>query len=78
MTQTFTQNDLIRYLYHETSATETTEINKALICDSELQEQFKELMATKNLLDTARLKPAPATIQNILSYARGLQEKPHP
>jgi hypothetical protein len=75
MTKTFTQNDLIRYLYHETSATETTEINRALICDSELQEQFKELMATKNQLDAARLQPSPSTIQNILSYARGLQEK---
>ena len=75
MTKTFTQNDLIRYLYHETSATETTEINKALICDSELQEQFKELTATKSQLDTVRLQPSPASIGNILSYARGLQEK---
>jgi hypothetical protein len=77
MTKTFTQNDLIRYLYHETSATETTEINKALICDSELQEQFKELTATKSQLDAVRLQPSPACIDNILSYARGLQEKPH-
>ena len=75
MTKTFTQNDLIRYIYHETSATETKEINKALICDSELLEQFKELLATKSQLDTVRLQPAAATIQNILSYARGLQEK---
>jgi hypothetical protein len=75
MTKTFTQNDLIRYLYRETSATETTEINKALICDSDLQEQFKELTATKSQLDTVRLQPSVASIRNILSYARGLQEK---
>ena len=75
MTKTFTQNDLIRYLYHETSEKETTEINKALICDSELQEHFKELMATKGQLDSAQLQPSASTVLNILSYAQGLQEK---
>ena len=75
MTKTFTQNDLIRYIYHETTEKETKEINKALICDSELQEQYKELMATKVQLDHSRLQPKAATIQNILGYARHLQEK---
>ena len=75
MTKTFTQNDLIRYLYHETSETETREINKTLICDAELQMQFKELLATKSQLDSARLQPSKTAVQNILNYARGLQEK---
>ena len=75
MTKTFTQNDLIRYLYHETSETETKEINKSLICDSGLQEQFKELLATKSQLDSARLQPSQDTVRNILDYARGLLEK---
>jgi hypothetical protein len=75
MIKTFTQNDLIRYLYHETTAKETKEINKALICDSELQEQFKELTATKGQLDNARLQPSGAVVERILHYARGLQEK---
>ena len=75
MTKTFTQNDLIRYLYHETSAKETKEINKALICDLELQKQFKDLLATKSQLDSVRLQPASSTIQNILSYARSLAVK---
>jgi hypothetical protein len=75
MIKTFTQNDLIRYLYQETSETETTQIHKALICDSELQEQYKELTATKCQLDTARLQPSVVAIENILRYANGLQEK---
>jgi hypothetical protein len=75
MIKTFTQNDLIRFLYHETSEEETKEINKALLCDSELQEQYKELNATHKQLNQTKLEPSAASIQNILNYARGLQEQ---
>lgn len=74
MIKTFTQNDLIRFLYHETSEEETKEINKALLCDSELQTQYKELNATRKELDAARLEPSSEIVENILNYARGFQE----
>ena len=75
MTKTFTQNDLIRFIYHETSEAEEKELNKALICDSELQGQYKELVAVKSQLDKSQLEPSAIAVQNILSYAHGLQEK---
>jgi hypothetical protein len=75
MIKTFTQNDLIRYVYHETTERETKEINKALICDAELQEVYKELVATKSQLGEATLSPSVIAVQNILCYSRGLQEK---
>jgi hypothetical protein len=62
-------------LYHETSEEETREINKALLCDSELQAQYAELKASKEALNGAELQPAPATVLNILSYARSLHPK---
>ena len=74
MIKTFTQNDLIRFLYHETSEEETKEINKALLCDSELQVQYKELNAMRKELDAARLEPSAEVVENILNYARGFQE----
>ncbi len=74
MTKTFTQDDLIRFLYHETSEEETKEINKALLCDSNLQAQFNELNVIHQQLNQAKLEPADKSIQNILNYARGLQE----
>ena len=74
MIKTFTQNDLIRFLYHETSEEETKEINKALLCDSELQTQYKELNATRKELDAVRLEPSAEVVDNILNYARGFQE----
>jgi hypothetical protein len=75
MIKTFTQTDLIRYIYRETSEEETKEINKALICDSELQLQFRELSSLTKEIDETRMQPSSATIANILHYAKGMQEK---
>jgi len=75
MIKTFTQNDLIRFLYHETSEKETKEINKALLCDSELQALYNELKSLRHELDSVRLEPSAASIQNILHYAHSLQQK---
>lgn len=75
MTQIFTQDDLIRYIYRETTEKENREIDKALICDSELRKQYKELITTKKQLDEARMEPSENCINGVLNYARGLQEK---
>jgi hypothetical protein len=75
MTKTFTKNDLIRFIYRETSEEETREINKALLCDSDLQAQYNELNAAYKQLNQVKLEPSAASVQNILNYARGLQEQ---
>jgi hypothetical protein len=36
---------------------------------------FNELRSMMDEIDAADLQPAPATVQNILSYSRSLQEK---
>jgi hypothetical protein len=74
MTKTFTQNDLIRFLYHETNEDQTKEINKALLGDAELRAQLAEMKSSKKSLDAAQLEPSQESVLNILSYARGLQE----
>lgn len=74
MIKTFTQDDLIRFLYHETSEQEEREINRALLCDSVLQAQYKELTAGMKALDEAQMQPSSATVLSILSYSRGMQE----
>lgn len=75
MTQVFTQNDLIRYLYHETTEKETQEINQALICDPDLQREYSELQDTKALLSIDLMEPSESCVENILIYTRDLQEK---
>jgi hypothetical protein len=51
MTKTFTQNDLIRYIYDETSNTESSEIQQALLCDDSLNEEYKSLSGVVSMLD---------------------------
>ena len=75
MIKVFTQNDLIKFLYHETSEEESKEINKALKCDSELQALFDELKATIAQLDEAQVEPSAASVLNILSSSRGIGQK---
>lgn len=75
MTKTFTERDLIRYLYHETSEKEEKELNNALLCDSELLALYNEISAVKKMMDEAVLEPSSQTILNILSHARGVSAK---
>ena len=74
MTKIFTQQDLMRRLYLETSPEETMAIDKALLCDNDLQRQYNELAALKKDLDSVQLQPSDSAVKNILHYAQGLQE----
>jgi hypothetical protein len=70
MIKTFTQDDLIRFLYHETTEEETREINKALLSDFELRQAYRDLCETKSALDRAQLEPSEETVMKILAAAR--------
>lgn len=72
MIQIFTQNDIIRYIYKETSEEETHEIDNALLCDSNLLEMYLELNASKNKLDKILKSPSELVINSILNYSRSL------
>ena len=75
MTKTFTQNDLIRFIYQETTKEEAQEISRVLSFDRELQLHYRELLLAKNSVDKAQLDPSPAAVENILLYAHGLEVK---
>ena len=77
MIKTFTQNDLMRYLYHETTEKEEQEISKALLTDTELRVMYQSMLALKTEMDKAQLEPSPSTVLNILSYARSEQHQKH-
>ena len=72
MIKTFTQNDLIRFIYKETSPGETKEIRKALLFDNELQEKFNELKDCIRKLDSIEEVPSQKIVHNILEYSKTL------
>lgn len=75
MIKTFTQTDLVRYLYHETTEEEKNEIDRALLRDSNLKALYNDVCAAMKDLDKAALQPSDETIFNILNYSRTLQTK---
>jgi len=68
MQENFTTNDLIKYIYKETSLTETLEIGAALEEDFDLLQQFKSLMKGYMQLPKATFSPSPMALQNIIGY----------
>ena len=75
MTKTFTRNDLIRFIYRETTEEETQEISRCLSSDAELERQYRELLITTKGLQKARLEPSADVVANIMNYVRGLTVK---
>jgi hypothetical protein len=70
MIKTFTQDDVIRYVYHETSESETLEIEQALLCDAKLQEVYNEINGVVGQLNKNMKAPSQQAINNILKYAK--------
>jgi len=72
MTKTFTQDELIRYIYHETSENENKEIENALICDDVILEMYKKLKNTIKQLDKIEESPSGQIIDKILDYSKSV------
>lgn len=69
-----TQNDLVRYLYNETSDKKSELIQEALETDMSLRETFNALLLSKKNLEETNLSPRPEAVDKILQYA-GKNEK---
>ncbi len=70
MTLLFTQEDLVQYLYNETSNEQSVAIEEALQTDWQLREKFEELRHSMQLLDRQPESPRTQSVTNILNYAR--------
>ena len=69
MQETFTSNDLIRYIYHETTMEETRKIRKALAEDAILRNEYDSLLEGYKVLPKVKFQPSKSSIQNILDYS---------
>lgn len=72
MTKTFTHDDLIRYIYRETSDAENKELENALLCDPGLSEMYKEIKSIFKNLDGILEEPSQRSVDNILNYSKSL------
>ena len=70
MIKTFTHDDVIRYVYEETSAEENVVIEDALMTESNMMTFFLEAVEMRSLLNKIERKPRPSTVESILAYSR--------
>lgn len=70
MTSLFTQEELIQYLYNETSSARAAEIEQALQRDWSLREKLEVLQNSMQILPKTLESPRTQTVINILNYAR--------
>jgi len=68
--QTYSKNDLIRFLYHETSTTENHGIAFQLEDSGSYNRSFQDLILAKRMLNDLRLSPADDNINRILEVSR--------
>lgn len=67
--QTFTTEEMVRYLYNEMSPQEELQFLNALESDWALREAFETLKMSKSQLDMPLLSPRKATVNAIMQYA---------
>lgn len=72
MIKTFTQNDVIRYIYNETSDVESAEIESALIADNNLLKCYQEYSLMKRKLKRAIKDPGDSVLKDVFAYSRSL------
>ena len=65
----FTQEDLLQYLYSETSIEKTAAIKAAQDTDWSLREQYKEITTAQQRLEKFMLSPRKKVVDEILTYA---------
>jgi len=66
-----TPEELIRYLYNETSEQKTAAIRAALQTDWNLRETYEKLASSVKNLNKVTFSPRSETINKILEYASG-------
>ena len=64
-----TTEDLVKYMYNETSVKKAAAIAAALQNDWNLRQSYEKLVASGKNLNKINFSPRPETVNNILEYA---------
>ena len=65
----FTPEDLIQYVYNESSTQKSAAIKVALETDWSLREKYDEIMSAHKSLEKVSLSPRKTAVDKILAYA---------
>ena len=74
MKQTFTPNDLIRFIYRELSPEEEGRIKNFIAEDPETAQELHLLMESVMELDSISMDPSESSVNTVLSYSQELEK----
>jgi len=75
MQKNYSEDDLLNYIYKETSPYENMEIENAIAQNETLKSMYLELLEGIDLLNKTYFRPSEITLENILKKAKdGLQQ----
>jgi hypothetical protein len=68
--QSYTEEDLIRFIYKEVDICEYFEINHAVETDYNLREEYLSLKKSVEILPKVSFNPSTQSMRNILNYSK--------
>ncbi len=72
MTKTTTPNDLVKYIYNESTPEQKQEFYVQCMIQTELYGLTESLQEVKDMLDQTILEPSQKSIDAILNYSKSL------
>lgn len=73
MTKTFTENDLLKFVYDEMSETEIRELRTAIRNDINLYEKFIRLKEMAEKIDSFLMRAPDAAVRRIIYASKNMQ-----
>ena len=73
MTKTITRDDVLRYVFNETSEEENLAIEKQLIVNSGLMDFYRKSNETVKNIQNIQLEPSERSTNKILDYSESLR-----
>ncbi|MDR6807807.1 hypothetical protein J2Y45_005007 [Dyadobacter sp. BE34] len=75
MTKTFTYDDVVRYLYAETTENENEQIVEALALDDNLMNFYLDSLEIQNQMNKITRTPSENVISEVFRYSRKFSSK---
>lgn len=75
MTKTFTYDDVVRYLYAETTENENEQIVEALALDDNLMNFYLDSLEIQNQMNRITRTPSENVISEVFRYSRQFSSK---
>ena len=76
MTKTFTSDDVVRYVYEETSPEENLLIEESLMTEPDMMTFFLSALELRSLMNKIERQPRESTVHSILSYSQNHPANP--